>query len=97
MTVTFNKNYSTITINNVEIGLSKEQYKLLYYISHSNKIVSKDELKMVLKDKWRSDDCVKNTICTINSLMKEHIGRRIIFNKREVGYYVKKSLQVLEL
>lgn len=97
MTVTFNKNYSTIIINDTEIELSQEQYKLLYYISHSNKIVAKDELKIVLEDEWRSDDCIKNAICTINTLIKQHIGRRLIFNRRSIGYYVKKSLQVLEI
>ena len=94
MTVTFNKNYSTIIINDVEIELSQEHYKLLYYICTNNKIVSKEELREVLKDKWRSDNCIKNTIYT---LIRERIGKRLIFNKREIGYYVKKSLQVLEL
>jgi len=97
MTVTFDKNYSTIIIKDIEIELSQEQYTLLYYISNSNKIVSKEELKNVLKDEWRSDDCIKNAICAINSLIKQHIGRRLIFNKRGIGYYVKKSLQVLEV
>ncbi len=97
MTVTFNKNYSTIIINDVEIELSQEHYKLLYYICTTNKIVSKEELREVLEDKWRSDNCIKNAIYTINTLIRERIGKRIIFNKREIGYYVKKSLQVLEL
>lgn len=97
MTVTFNKNYSTIIIKDSEIELSQEQFKLLYYISHSNKIVAKSELKIVLEDEWRSDDCIKNAICAINTLIKPHIGRRLIFNRRGIGYYVKKSLQVLEI
>ena len=97
MTVTFNKNYSITIINDIEIELSQEHYKLLYYISTSNKIVSKEELRLILEDKWRSDSCIKNAVYTINTLTKEHIGKRLIFNKREVGYYVKQSLQVLEL
>lgn len=97
MTITFNKNYSTIIINDIEIELSQEHYNLLYYISHTKKIVPKDELKAVLKDEWRSDDCVRTAICTINGLIKEHIGKRIIYNRRGIGYYVKQSLQVLEL
>lgn len=97
MTVTFNKNYSSVIINEIEIELSQEHYKLLYYISHSNKIVSKEELKTVLKDEWRSDDCVKTAICNINGLIKKYTGRKIIFNRREIGYYVKNSLKILEI
>ena len=97
MRVEFNKNYSTVIINDTEIELSKEQFSLLYYISHSNKIVPKSELKMVLKDEWRSDDCLKTAICTINTLIRQSTGKRIIFNKRGIGYYVKKSLEISEL
>ena len=97
MTIIFNKNYSTIIINDIEMELSQEHYKLLHYICTSNKIVSKEEVREFLKDKWRSDNCIKTAVYKINTLIKENIGKRIIFNKREMGYYVKKSLQVLEL
>lgn len=97
MRIQFNKNYCTVIINDIEIELSQEQYNLLHYISHSNKIVPKSELKMVLQDEWRSDDCLKTAICTINTLIRQAIGRRIIFNKRGIGYYVKKSLEISEL
>lgn len=97
MKITFNKNYFTIIINNIEIALSQEQYNLLHYISHSNKIVSKEELKIVLKDKWRSDDCLKTSIYSINTLVRQYIGKRIIFNRRGIGYYVKKSLEILDI
>jgi len=97
MRIKFNKNYYTVIISDVEIELSQEHFSLLYYISHSKKIVPKSELKMVLQDEWRSDDCLKTAICTINTLVKQATGRRIIFNKRGIGYYVKKSLEILEL
>lgn len=97
MTITFNKNYSTVIINDIEIQLSQEHYNLLYYISHTKKIVSIEELKTVLKDEWRSVDCIRTAICTINGLIKQHNGKRIIYNRRGIGYYVKQSLQVLEI
>lgn len=97
MTITFNKNYSTVIINDIEIELSQEHYNLLYYVSHTKKIVPNDELRAVLKDEWRSDDCVRTAICNINGLIKEYIGKRIIYNRRGMGYYVKPSLQVVEL
>ena len=97
MKIQFNNNYSTITINDREIELSQEQYSLLHYISHSGKIVPKNELKEVLNDEWRSDDCIKTAICNINSIIRLHIGKRIVFNKRGIGYYVKKSLEILDL
>ena len=97
MRVVFNKNYSTVIINDIEIELSQEQFSLLYYISHSNKIVPKSELKEVLQDEWRSDDCLKTAICTINTLARQSTSKRIIFNKRGIGYYVKKSLEISEI
>lgn len=97
MTVKFNMNYFTIFINDIEIELSQEHYSLLHFISQSKRIVSKEELKQVLKDKWRSDDCLKTAICTINGIIKQHIGKKIIYNKRGIGYYVKKSLVVQEI
>ena len=97
MRIQFNKNYCTVIINDVEIELSQEQFSLLHYIAHSKKIVPKSELKTVLQDEWRSDDCLKTAICTINTLIRPVTGRRIIFNKRGIGYYVKKSLEILEL
>lgn len=97
MRVKFNKNYSTIIINEIEIELSREQYNLLHYIAHSEKIVPKSELKIVLEDEWRSDDCLKTAICSINTLIRQYTGRRIIFNRRGIGYYVKKSLEILDI
>jgi DNA-binding response OmpR family regulator len=79
----------SISNNNINIDLSKNEFKILYYlVKNNNKIISRDELINYL---WNSDEYIDDNTLTVNvnrlrNKLNELGYKDIIKTKRGEGY-----------
>lgn len=91
----FDKDKMTLTYKDEDIGLTKNEYKILeILISNPGKVIKREEIMNKL---WQSDEYVDDNTLSVNIMrlrkkLSDYGLKDFIKTKKKVGYYVKDFL-----